>query len=221
MNIKLTDHIVPAQAEVHAQHNHNTTSKTNACLRGDDSFDAFLHFDNYYWHHQNQLQPSALTFKSHPSEDNASAPTIHAEATAESSMQSIDTPAMNQVNTTSIMVTIEAPKQADTTKARFSLESFIEGIETHVNPPFHVLERIQIQSAIRDEKAAAIQTTAVASPASFKNYHVFTDEACIELTLNTRALSSQESSQLQRTIKQWLVQQGYTLKTLIINGVKQ
>ena len=55
----------------------------------------------------------------------------------------------------------------------------------------------------------------------FKHYQLFISSNHVELTLNTAQLSNRQTSELQKLIKQWLSNKGYSLKQLMINGVQQ
>ncbi len=177
-------------------------------------------YQNYYWHHQNQLQPSALTFKAIELEKKSSTP-LDIHTTQAPTMPSIKTTDAALRQTTSVRITIETPQQASTTQPGILIESFVEHIEARINAQPNALEPKINQAIARQDKAIRVQSRPIAPPSALKNHHVFIDESCIELTLNTRALSSHVANTLQKTIKQWLVQNGYALKTLIINGVKQ
>ncbi|HBI22112.1 MAG TPA: hypothetical protein DDY37_05960 [Legionella sp.] len=178
-------------------------------------------FDNYYWQHQNQLQPSALTFQALV-QDEKSHVGPNAEALVGFESQRLNNTGKNAPLTTTLILTIESHRPAAIIPRPFDVESLINGMSKPLNPQAIPLEPSVSLPVVNPTKVMV--NSSVVTPttlSSFKNHHVFINKQCIELTLNTRALSSREAKTLQRTIKQWLVQNGYALKTLIINGVQQ
>ncbi len=174
-------------------------------------------FDNYYWQHQNQLQPSALTFQALVQDKKAPA-----AATSEAAETSEPRPFDKATLSTTLVITIKSQMPAEIMLRHFDVDALINGVNKQINAQA-ILPQLGVAQSVINQTKTITQSGTVTSPAfvSFKNPHVFIDEHCIELTLNTRALSLQEANALQRTIKQWLVQNGYALKTLIINGVQQ
>ncbi|MCW0218340.1 MAG: hypothetical protein OJI67_08465 [Prosthecobacter sp.] len=75
----------------------------------------------------------------------------------------------------------------------------------------------EIQNPVRPTTTTQVLRLAVPE----KNHHLYKHQNEVELALNTKGLSTEESTELQTLIKQWLTRKGYTLKQLIINGEKQ
>lgn len=177
-------------------------------------------FDNhYYWQHQNQLQPSALTFDALVQDKKApAAPNLETSNTKAS--RPVDKTSENASLITTRVVTIESLTPTKIIPRRFDMDALINHINKRLDTPMAVLKP-EIRSTGFNPTKAMTQPFSALPQACFKHHHLFIDEDNIELALNTRALSQRESNELQRTIKQWLLGNGYILKTLIINGVPQ
>ena len=179
-------------------------------------------FDNYYWQHQNQLQPSALTFQALV-QDEKSRVGPHAEALVDFESQRLDNHTGKNVPlTTTLILTIKSHSSSAIIPRPFDVESLLNEMNQPFNPQTNPLEpnlmqRVANPTNVRVKRCAVTPTTL----SSFKNHHVFINDDCIELTLNTCTLSLTEANALQQSIKKWLIQNGYVLKTLIINGVQQ
>lgn len=176
--------------------------------------------DEYYRQHQNQLQQSALTFKS-----SVAVKELSPKTTAEQLNQPNQRLPASQLNLSaqlirhSIVANVEKPQESCIpTEADFN--ELITNIEIFSNQQADTLsakisERPQLKSNL-----TAIRNTSVPDT-PFKNHHLHITENAVELTLNTSQFSGKQAKEIQTLIKQWLQNKGYRLQQLIINGVQQ
>ncbi len=173
---------------------------------------------NAYWQHQNQLQPSALTFK----------PAItHAETKITPDNEPIKEPIILPITidpapqVTHIAMQIEKNTPSSITLSKLTIEQFVTHIKTSMEQPFEMLG--QGPTYARNVGWASAQHARLSSTniQSFKQYQLFADDMQVELTLNMTYLSKQDLTELKKLIQHYLSQKGYTLKQLMINGVKQ
>ena len=177
--------------------------------------------DDYYWQHQSQLQQSALTFN--PLVGKASHPEITSfDKAIVKSPALVATDIEQQLTHLCIIMDNYVPMS--TTIAELGIEQLIDGISTTLNPTGrHAEAEITDQAVVNKYSKQPIsnQPLLQSTLLSFKNHQLFLSDNALELTLNTTHLSKQQASELQKLIKQWLTQKGYTLKQLMINGVQQ
>jgi hypothetical protein len=176
--------------------------------------------DEYYWHHQQQLQRSALTFDAH---DNQITPTyIGLKAQEAADIASIkqsfnNTQDIAQTNRSPISYTM---KSAELTPGHLRIDKTTHQI--NLQHPYifdaHPLSYANTSNKPVDKAPTPLMRfTTIRS----KPYQLFIKDKTVELTLNTNAWSDKHRDTLKKTITTWLKQQGYSLQQLIINGVIQ
>lgn len=176
--------------------------------------------DEYYRAHQDQLQHSELRFDS----------VIEAAQIAVYGREQPLTKAPAPLPSSPIANT--SVPISDTQGCSFPLPpstdtQALQMTETVVNTlkPATVLYSDQTEKTLQEEiqnPVKPITTTQVLRLAvPEKNHHLYNHQNEVELALNTKGLSTEESTELQTLIKQWLTRKGYALKQLIINGEKQ
>ncbi len=214
MKIDILTLLNPMQHDVSKDNQHNDFET----LLNPGQFD-----DNYYWQHQNQLEQSALTFEPHSSmnktqtihfQDKPTLSQLYSESHAESPKQSI-LPEHERI-LTRLEMTQEQVLEFKPITAGIS-----HPIEKTITPPERQNSPIKDHgSKIKYIKNSLVQTDRL-TPVQFKNHQLFIEDKQAELTLNTTTLSFDEAHALKTLLKKWLQAKSYTLKQLIINGVKQ
>ncbi len=173
---------------------------------------------NAYWQHQNQLQQSALTFK--PAITHAETKvTPDNEPVKESITLPIKIDAAPEV--THIAMQIGKSTPASTTLSKLTIEQLITQIKTTTAKPSPVKNDQTLIQSNNTNKINPKTMPDMMFASTFKQYQLFSDNMQVELTLSITHLSKQQQHELQQFIRQNVSQNGYTLKQLIINGVKQ
>lgn len=175
--------------------------------------------DDFYWLHQNQLQQSALTFyplvdKKIPMQSTYSEITCQAH-TLEKKAMAIE--ARTQINNP-----LEKKLLYPISIVSHDITALITSIKTVLNQSIYTSTTKKAKETIATMSPKQILNhQALTIPALLKKHQLFLSDKTAELTLNTSDLSQQQANELQRIIKDWLINKGYVLKQLIINGVKQ
>lgn len=214
--MKITAQLVP-----------DTGKKTITQNNHDAYFDVLLNSstrettgDDYYRQYQHQMQQSELTF--HSLATRIKKP---ANNDVEGFETHINTPSeMPYADEQSSCTGIE-PKN-DITKPVSSLmlplEQFVLAIKTMREQASMPLENKRIENIEKDTDSTPVRINQLPEKnIIFKHHQLFLNNNLAELTLNTTQLSKDETNELQRLIKRWLANKGYTLKQFIINGVPQ
>ena len=179
--------------------------------------------DDLYWHHQDQLQQSELTFKS-----DSLLHTTHLAIRAKDANKDFTMAQSNELSLPpSDGVSIFSNKKIPTLESIMLSNQLLSVLVTQIQSqlkPTHCLpeERAtiaQTNKALQTPTTRKIETNAINE--TFKNYQLFLNGNQVELTLNTTLFSKQEIQDLRVLIKQWLTQKNYTLKQLLINGESQ
>ncbi len=177
--------------------------------------------DDYYWQHQSQLQRSALTFN--PLLSRAKIPVI---TPADETMTQPAPPPL-ATDATQQRPHINIPQERylpePTMLSEIDVQQLILTIEKFIENPGNNLEfKMTDQTVSKPSRCQQPINNQASQPnALFKNHQLFLSNNVVELTLNTVPLSKQEAYELQKLIKQWLANKGYSLKQLMINGVQQ
>ena len=175
--------------------------------------------DDYYQIHQQQLEQSALTFhplmtSSHKSNTipESKAPLKQASTPIQEKLSLDSSPPREEF--LSIKKFIITSKMDD-----FFQKPLFEKKETLsvLGDPKQFVKQPQIDKTRSNSRSVLAQQPSVV----FKNHQVVVFNKQVELSINTATFSKQTSRDLQTRIKQWLVDNGYVLKQLTINGVIQ
>lgn len=203
------------------------TSKTPA---GDTGFETLLMMgmtdkpqndgDAYYWQHQDQLQQSALTFKTPMHSTKPLMPDAAPHLTiANECHQTLNIPKdaiLKRVQTTKpaeINKDILLDNPMDTMFVQFK-NSLQRLSITPDKPPLS--SETYAKNAIKPMSSTRQQVLS-----TFKNYQLFISDSQVELSIQTEHLSNQDVRELHIAIKHWLTDNGYSLKKWVINGVQQ
>ena len=177
--------------------------------------------DDYYWQHQNQLQRSDLTFNSVESQSKSQMISPKNQTIAHQ-VQTVGS-AQCALEFISVNDFLNRGSSKSTTTSELEIKQLSSAIEIFLESPTDHSDVKMVDEEIsqnnRYQKLMRNQTSLPS--ATFKNYQLFLNNNQIELTLNTTHFSKQQSNELQKSIKQWLTNKGYSLKQLIINGVAQ
>ena len=178
--------------------------------------------DEYYWQHQEQLEQSSLHFNPQPNHQKI--------------WEQIDEPlnSLHLENPISSETTIISPTQ---TFSNYQSEKFINNLlieeplaqsfmQKSQKPPQIMTPigssntRLTIEKSEQPEeiKATAFQQY---NNNQFKNHHLFIQDEQVELTLNTKDLTSKEQRELTQAMKDHIKNNGLGLRKLIINGVEK
>lgn len=173
--------------------------------------------DEYYWQHQNQLQQSALRFNPlcvkhieqlefEPTETGK--PCINLQTDTSDTVQQISNSSIKtgcEVIETALLPMI--PEQSNKT-----VKAVFEQVMIYLE------NKLEDKLTRNDAHKLILSKQPIADTVIFKNHQLFIDNNVVELTLNTSQLSKDETSELQKLVKQWLANKGYILKQFIING---
>ena len=177
--------------------------------------------DDYYWQHQNQLQQSAISFKPVKMDANPQIKPKLVEETCVSQQQIYPV----QLDVADHVELQKSEPQLSADQPHPATKIVIEQLITRIKKSIEQL-KIQSEHAIAEQPnipniANLTPMPLTAVPITFKNYQLFLNDNQVELTFNTSGLSKQQINELHNVVKQWLVQKGYALKQLTINGVQQ
>ncbi len=174
---------------------------------------------DYYLQHQNQLQESALTFKSlsrnKPSASIVLNPIEHSEINQES-LTDLNGVTHNLAEDPSLLK-LEFSTPITALNDEIKLVALIEKTSNLVPNNLNT-EIINKPSA---NKLLELKTNSVLTETVFKNHQLYISDNTVELTINTTQLSKQETFELKKLIKQWLADKGLAVKQWIINGEPQ
>ena len=173
--------------------------------------------DDYYWQQQNQLQPSAITFNSNINEPKAqiTIEPVPKKAPITSSTSTETSPFISKK-----IMPIEPSTSELSISSKLDVQQFITALDKTIEHMGNITEHTITNPFEAKTKINTKPMLTPTSTATFKNYQLYLNDNQVELTLNT-TLSKPQITELQQFIQQWLSQKGYTLKQLMINGVKQ
>ena len=178
--------------------------------------------DDYYWQHQNQLQQSALTFAStNKSERTARSVEVATLPDQESGMIAKNNVFARQPLLASALNSDNAPPEPllnSVSPMKPIIAVFKKAIESTAMP---IDNKILSKPDAKNSGKETITKQTMPTNLIFKNHQLFINNNLAELTLNTSQLSKQETQELQKLMKQWLMHKRYALTKLIINGVLQ
>ena len=197
--------------------------KTNGSGTSMPALSKSLSGDDYYWQHQNQLQQSALTFNPIVSKTH-SPPIIPDDDTTiqpESSITAINMDTTEQQMPINRLVETYLTQSTtlETLDVELLLTTIEQGIQNAVS--HNDIKRVNQTLSKNNCDRKLIANEVMLANSLFKHYQLFISSNHVELTLNTAQLSNRQTSELQKLIKQWLSNKGYSLKQLMINGVQQ
>ena len=178
--------------------------------------------DEYYQQHLSQLQQSAITFDQPINTENTRQ---HIEnTTKESETRDAKTIEPHEIDN-------QKPGKAQPSIAQTEpvtnhpvdlLAPLLTLIETTLKPiAAAVLPNPIITPITPNKSTLMLQPNPLQAKPAYNPHQLFVQGNQVELTLNTHRLNKQEVTQLKTVIKQWLVQKGYQLNRLIINGVQE
>lgn len=176
--------------------------------------------DESYWQYQDTLQQSSLSFQA----------MIH-RAGVEKPVQTRDftevvsenlahprahIPQPSVLHPETVLKPIQHALRTTDSTTRTTQPMMQQAFQTLLNSIPTVLNH---QAQIQTKNMTGAKS--IPQPIVFKNHHLFIQDDEADIALNTTALSDTESRALQQLVRQWLAQQGLTLKTLSINGMQQ
>lgn len=178
--------------------------------------------DEYYWKNQQQLEDSALTFQDLIKEDKK----VPGSSSTQRTLS-------NHANSDSSLTLRAVKKEVSNSTELVTQTKATETIAAEVYRPAHQQElenpTPNFQPALKERSPSLTsvnrplqkQTALTEESSKLKNYQLFILDNQAEFSLNTSQLDKQQTTELTKLIKQWLVKKGIRLQQLIINGVKQ
>lgn len=177
--------------------------------------------DAYYWQQQSKLQPSALTFKAKNIQDKL--PNSIPQITQTSKLPPKAGTAIEEATISHVFVHLEKSITETTQCSKLAIEQLIKCMAKCIEQPRVGLEQKPFNHSNKTVKSTPLPLNKPILPAdsTVKPYQLYVTNNQIELSLNTAHLSQSQLDELHLLINDWLIQKGYTLKQLIINGIQQ
>jgi len=176
--------------------------------------------DEYYWLHQSQLQQSCLHFDGQVIMKKEQMPeqqkNMNDNFNSSNELKQRDLPLLHDpinYQTQKIdSINLHAKQSASIIKAvQQALDKDPIAIATY-NSKYTIEQK-------EPAKTIKIQHDTTNTKRLFKNHHLFIAEEQAELTLNTHQLNQDDQKKLKQMIQHYLKNNGFSLKSLIINGV--
>lgn len=177
--------------------------------------------DAYYWQQQSKLQPSALTFKAKNVHDKLSDPIP--QVTQTSKLPPKSNTVIEEATISHVFVRIEKSITVTAQCSKLAIEQLIKSMANFIEQPPVGLEQRPFNHSNKTVKSTPLPLNKpiLRADSTVKPYQLFLTNNQIELSLNTAHLSQSQLDELHLLINDWLIQKGYTLKQLIINGIQQ
>lgn len=173
--------------------------------------------EEYYWHHQQQLQHSALTFQASLKALRSTPPRLQEEVNAEKrELTSI----LQQESSC-----LGKKGNQDTKSSKSTCQD-----NPHVDNKPQILantvlplawNKKQIKNLNFEPKKQLKIILCFTGKPVIKDHHLFIQNNQAELSLNTGKQSKQQTRDFTQAIKQWLLNKGIHLQQFLLNGVKQ
>ncbi|KGP63302.1 hypothetical protein EP47_09220 [Legionella norrlandica] len=180
--------------------------------------------DEYFWQHQDQLQPSNLHFMNEPLIQQSMPTNIEGKKplTITKTVINVEKTVLPMPNISAYHQISAAQVLQPNTTQNISIPFILKKNSSLCFLPF--ISTPQENQLNQLEKSEAIpkfitSDLSINQAESFKNHHLFIKDAQVELTLNTHNLKQHEESELIQMIKDNLKKKGLSLKQIIINGV--
>lgn len=201
----------------------------------DDSFEGcitqnrspfFLAQDDtdYFQLHQNELEQSDLSFHTITTQSKPTLiPNLLMSDSSVREHSSLPPQSTAQVITAPDSHPILSPQQPNTSlKIVGNAQPFIPLEKGHEDNTIFFEPPVNHKEALpKTHQPTHVKPVLTTALTAQKPYQLFIDDHAVELALNTTHLSLPITRDWYQTIKQWLYTKGYSLKQLIINGVKQ
>lgn len=196
----------------------------------DEGFEQLLHSPtkqtkdgDYYWQHQDQLQQSALTFYSlnhnvRIAKEINGVMKINEPTNCpidEANLEVAQHQIRFETETNAISRELNSLSDCELNELVTLIKKTIEALGNSVE------QKPNDKPIVRSIKQQEISSPSALPDAVLKNHQLFLNNNAAELSLNTSRLSTQEASELKKLIKKWLINKGFTLKQLVINGELQ
>jgi hypothetical protein len=175
--------------------------------------------DEYYWQHQNQLQQSSLRFTAMGSRDEKKQNIASPIQLEKSAVLPQEVP-KSETQFDTEFTPDEFHPNSNFTEQVSSMYAHVEDELSHLLSPNSIDNPFLTKEIVIPKKMIRTSQPTADCSSFFKNHHVYIEGNDIELTLNTKELNEHEQKELQHLIKSHLKKQGFSLKQLIVNGVK-
>lgn len=176
--------------------------------------------DESYWQYQDTLQQSSLSFQAmihHAGVEKPVQTRNFTEVVSENLPHPRDhIPQPSVLHQDPVLKPIQHALLTTESTTRTTQPMMQQAFQTLLNSMQTVLNhQVQIQTK------TLTYAKPIPQPIIFKNHHLFIQDDEADIALNTTTLSDTQSRALQQLVRQWIAQQGLTVKTLSINGMQQ